>query len=182
MSEPVGAAVRVAILPPRGMITVRGDLASVALKNAVTGVAGVDFPGQRQINHVAERGIGWMSPDELLVLVPHAEAAQAVVTMRATLAGEHSLAVNVSDARAMFHISGPGAREALAKLAPVDLSPAAFGPGTLRRTRAAQVPVALWLAEDDAFTLICFRSVANYMFELLKNAAAPGGAVGYFTG
>ena len=33
---------------------------------------------------------------------------------------------------------------------------------------------------EDAFALICFRSVAGYVFDLLKTAARPGGEVGYF--
>ncbi|MGC9369903.1 MAG: sarcosine oxidase subunit gamma [Paracoccaceae bacterium] len=188
MSEPVsalnGAAyegfAKVAEQGPRGMITLRGDLASVAVKNAATGVAGVDFPARRECHVVGERGLAWMSPDEVLVMLPYAEAPAAVATMAETLAGEHSLVVDVSDARAVFRIEGPGAREVLAKLAPVDLSPAAFAPGTIRRTRLAQVPAAFWMVGDEAFELVCFRSVAQYVFDLLKGAAAPGGEVGYF--
>ncbi|MBC57956.1 MAG: sarcosine oxidase subunit gamma [Confluentimicrobium sp.] len=188
MSDPVSAlngaaydgVVRVEELGLRGMITLRGDHASVAVKNAATGVAGVDFPDALACDTVGERGLAWMSPDELLVLVPYAEADRAVAAMQTELAGTHSLVVNVSDARAMFRISGPAAREVLAKLCPVDLSPGAFGPGDFRRTRAAQVPVAFWMQAEDAFALICFRSVAGYVFDLLKTAARPGGEVGYF--
>ena len=35
----------------------------------------------------------------------------------------------MSDARAVFQVSGPSAREVMAKLCPVDLSPEAFKPG-----------------------------------------------------
>jgi len=188
MSEPHSALqgarfdgfVSVEVLPPRGMITLRGDLASPALKNAATGVAGVGFPGQRQMNAVGERGLAWMSPDELLVLLPYAEAEAAVATVTGTMAGAHHLAVNVSDARAMFRLRGAGAREVLAKLCPVDLSPAAFGPGDFRRTRAAQVPVAFWMPGEATFELIAFRSVAAYVFDLLSAAAYPGGEVHAF--
>lgn len=167
-------------LPARGMITLRGDLSAVAVKNAATGVAGVDMPGQRGCKLVGPRGIAWMSPDELLVMVPHDEVTSTVTTMTETLAGLHSLVVDVSDARALFAIDGPAAREVLAKLAPVDLSPDAFGPGEIRRTRLAQVPAAFWLNDAGAFELVCFRSVAQYVFDLLKTAAAPGGEVGLF--
>lgn len=166
--------------PARGMITLRGNLAEVAVKNAATGVAGVDMPDQRACRIVGPRGIAWMSPDELLVMVPDDEVASTVTTMTETLAGQHSLVVDVSDARALFRIEGPGAREALAKLSPVDLSPAAFGPGQIRRTRLGHVPVAFWMVGDDAFELVCFRSVAQYVFDLLKAAAEPGGEVGVF--
>ncbi|SMX34435.1 sarcosine oxidase subunit gamma [Actibacterium lipolyticum] len=188
MSDPVSALNRVTFdgfvkveeMGPRGMITLRGDHALPEVKNAATGVAGVNFPGQRECRVVEERGLAWMSPDELLVMVPHGEADTAVASMESDLDGTHSLAVNVSDARAVFRIIGPGAREVLAKLCPVDLSPEAFVPGTIRRTRAAQVPVAFWMVEEDVFELVCFRSVAAYVFDLLKTAAIPGSEVGYF--
>lgn len=164
----------------QGMITMRGDLASVALKNAVTGVAGVDFPAQRAIATVGEKGIAWMSPDELLVLVPYGEADEAVATMAAALKGEHATVANVSDARALFRIEGPHAREALAKLTPADLHPAVFGPGEMRRTRLAQVPAAIWQSGAEEFHVICFRSVAKYVFDLLALSARDGAEVGYF--
>lgn len=164
----------------QGMITLRGDLAAPGIKNAATGVAGVDFPGVRQFAGVGPRGIGWMSPDELLILLPYAEAATAVQTMGASLQGDHHLVADVSDARALFRIEGPRAREVLAKLCPVDFAPDAFGPGDLRRTRAAQAAVAIWMRDDGTFELVCFRSVARYVFDLLSDAAHPTGVVGYF--
>ncbi|WP_095589027.1 sarcosine oxidase subunit gamma [Actibacterium ureilyticum] len=166
--------------PARGMITLRGNLAEVAVKNAATGVAGVDMPDLRECHIVDQRGIAWMSPDELLVMVPHPEVASAVSTIQQTLSGLHSLVVDVSDARALFRIEGSGAREVLAKLCPVDLSPAAFGPGQIRRTRLGHVSAAFWMVDDSAFELVCFRSVAQYAFDLLKTAAEPGGEVGVF--
>ena len=87
--------------------------------------------------------------------------------------------IDVSDARALFRIDGPGAREVLAKGAPVDLSPAAFGPGDFRRTRLGQVACAFWTPDGTSFELVCFRSVAAYVFGLLENAAKPGSEVGY---
>ncbi|MEO9629184.1 MAG: sarcosine oxidase subunit gamma, partial [Sulfitobacter sp.] len=49
-----------------------------------------------------------------------------------------------------------------------------------RRTRMGQVPAAFWLREDGVFEVICFRSVAQYMFDLLSVAAQPGSEVGHF--
>lgn len=188
MSEPVTALggatfsgyATITELAGRGMITLRGDLSEVAVKNAATGVAGVDMPGQRECHSVGARGIAWMSPDELLVMVPRDEVDSTLTTMTETLVGLHSLAVDVSDARAVFRIEGAGAREVLAKLCPVDLSADGFGPGEIRRTRLAQVPAAFWMVGDDAFELVCFRSVAQYVFDLLKTAAEPGGEIGAF--
>ena len=161
----------------RGMITVRGDLSSTKMRNAVTAIARVDYPGQNECNCVAERGIAWMSPDELLVMCPHAEAEADVAKITNTLKGQHFLAANVSDARAVFYIKGRQAREVIAKLAPIDMSPEAFPAGHFRRTRLAQTPAAFWLRDAETIELICFRSVADYVFDLLKRAATPGAEV-----
>ncbi|MFC3117891.1 sarcosine oxidase subunit gamma [Jhaorihella thermophila] len=165
----------------QGMITLRGDLSNRAVAKAATSVSGQKMPGQNRANVAGESGICWMSPDELLVLVPYSEAGAAVEKMTATLGKVHSLAVNVSDARAVFRLSGPAARDVLAKLCPVDLSPEAFGPGQFRRTRLAQVPAAFWMDDAETFRIVCFRSVAQYVFDLLKAAAHPAAAVGYHT-
>ena len=166
----------------RGMITLRGDLASTKLRNAATGVTGLDFPDRRGANCVGEKGLCWMSPDEILILLPYAEVGKALSAVETTLKGEHHLAVEVSDARASFTLEGEGAaiRNVLAKLTPAELRPASLPTGEMRRTRLAQVPAAIWFHEEDRAELICFRLVAEYVWGLLVNAAEPGCEVGYF--
>ena len=163
----------------RGMITLRGDLTDKKLRAVCTGVSGVDFPDRGQANCVGEKGLCWMSPDELLVLVPYAEVRQAMALIDKALKGKHYLAENVSDARAVIFVEGIFAREVVAKLAPVDLHPDNLAPGDFRRSRLGQVAAAFWMRDDDTFELICFRSVAEYAFDLLA-ASAKAGPVGHF--
>ena len=190
MSEPVTALgganfsgiIKVKEAAPRGMISVRGDLTDRALRTATTGVAGVDFPDARLSNCVGERGICWMSPDEMLVLLPYGDVGAALSSMEKTLAGSHHLLANVSDARAIFQLEGEGRliRETLAKLSPADVRPAKLPLLEMRRTRLAQVAAAFVFHEEDYAELICFRSVAGYVFDLLSQAAAPGSEIGHF--
>jgi len=161
-----------------GMITLRGDLARPKVKAAVKAVAGVGMPKANTIEATDTHAAAWMSPDELLLLVPYAEATDSVASAVKALGTEHSLVVDVSDARAMFAVSGPRAREVMAKLAPVDLSQEAFQPGMFRRSRLAQVPAAFWMAGEETVHIICFRSVAQYVFDLLCVAAQEGSEVG----
>ncbi|HKK86571.1 MAG TPA: sarcosine oxidase subunit gamma family protein [Roseovarius sp.] len=163
-----------------GMITLRGDLSSAEVKDAVQKAVGLDVPEQRQALSGQGTAVLWMSPDELLLICAYDGVVETIATLDEALTGQHYLAVNVSDARTYVHVSGAGARETLAKLCPVDLSAAVFTPGMFRRTRMAQVPAAFWLDEDGTFHLICFRSVADYAFNLLKTAALPGGEVGVY--
>lgn len=163
----------------RGMITLRGDLSDKKLIKAVKGIAGA-MPEMRSVALKDDNGAAWMSSDELLLMVPHSEALATIEMLNTALAGTHFLAANVSDARAVFEVSGPQARQVMAKLAPVDFSNDAFEMGMFRRSRLAQVPAAFWMNEEDAFTVVCFRSVAQYMFDLLSVAAQPGSEVDAF--
>ena len=156
----------------QGMITLRGDLKSAKLKKAVKAATGVDVPAQRRIAMNGDKGAGWMSPDELLILVPYAQAHATVEALSKALEGEHHLVADVSDARAMFRIKGAKADQVLMKLCPVDLP--TLAEGELRRTRAAQVAAALWKSDKDEFTLVSFRSVAGYVFGALEVSARTG--------
>lgn len=171
---------RIEELGLQGMITLRGDLAAKATKAAVKAAVGVAVPGQRQVAMKDASGAAWMSPDELLLMCPHEDAADVVQKIGIALEGQHHMAVNVSDARAVFSVSGPAAREVLAKLCPVDLSAAAFQPGMIRRTRMAQVAAAIWMDDEETFRVVCFRSVAEYVFGLLKAGAQKGSGVGVY--
>jgi len=163
-----------------GMITLRGDLGSAAVKKAVKAATGLDMPCALEFEAGEAHAIAWFSPDELLILTPYDEAVAVAAALSGLLAGQHHLVLNVSDARALIRVSGRSLADVLAKLTPADMSPAAFGPGSCRRTRLAQAPVAIWCRAEGRVELVCFRSVASYVFDLLANAAQPGGEVGYF--
>lgn len=163
----------------QGMITVRGDFASQGFKDAIKKLTGRVPPAQRTVNECKDgRKVLWMSPDELMIVTEYASVNDDLAKLTEALAGEHALAVNVSDARAMFRVSGDLAREVIGKLSPVDMG--AFATGELRRTRLAQVAAAFWLTEAGEFELVCFRSVAQYVFDLLSVAAQEGSEVGVY--
>lgn len=172
-------AVRVTEAARRGMVTLRGDLSDPGLRAAVADVAGAEIPGPGRIALAGTGGVAWMSPDEVLLMLPADAVAGALGRIGVALAGVHHLAVDVSDARAVFVLEGAGAREVLAKIAPVDLHPAAFGPGDFRRTRLAQVAGAFWCEGEGRFGVVCLRSVADYVGALLRQSAADG-VVGIF--
>ncbi|MCG6904177.1 MAG: sarcosine oxidase subunit gamma [Rhodobacter sp.] len=165
---------------PSGMITLRGDLAASKLRKAVKSATGVDLPDRNRVRFADGKGVCWMSPDELLILCDYAGAGALVARLSEALGGVHHLVANVSDARARITIRGSDLREVLAKLTPADVSPAAMQPGQFRRSRLAQVPAAFWMADESTVEVICFRSVARYVFDILRSAATPGSEVGFF--
>jgi sarcosine oxidase, subunit gamma len=178
MSEPVSALqgarydgfATIREIGPVGMITLRAK-GLKSLDKAIKAAVGTKVPAQRRIELNGNRACGWMSPDEYLLVIPYAEVATALAALAKALAGQHYLAADVSDARAVFRIEGEKASDVLCKLSPVDFN--MLAPSELRRTRAAQVAAALW-HQDDGFTLVCFRSVAGYVMGLLSHSARPG--------
>ena len=163
-----------------GMVTLKADLSAAATKTAVKAATGLAVPDARAMNGTdTNRAVAWMAPDELLILCDHGEADALVATLIKEMGGAHHLAVNVSDARAMFTLTGEAGlvRDTLAKLTPADM--AGLRLAEMRRTRLAQVAGAIWLPEDGRAHVICFRSVAGYMFDLLSTAAHPGAAVNF---
>lgn len=163
-----------------GMITLRGDLASAKMASAVKAATGAEMPEIRKINFAEKGSVAWMSPDELLILVQYDATEEAMRALAAELEGEHHLAVVVSDARAHFRVSEGNGREVLGKVMPVDFAPDAFAAGDFRRSRLSQVAAAVWMTQDGALEIVCFRSVAQYVFDVLKTTSQRGTEIGVY--
>ncbi|MGL6209409.1 MAG: sarcosine oxidase subunit gamma [Paracoccaceae bacterium] len=160
---------------PLGMITLRAKADARGLKAAIKDCVGTEIPMQGQILHHGNCSAAWMSPDEYLLILPYAATDAALGNIAKAMDSAHHLAVIVSDARVTFRIDGEKADQVVAKLSPVDLPN--LPEGTLRRTRVAQVSAAFW-RQDRGITLICFRSVARYVFDLLALSAKKGSELG----
>lgn len=156
---------------PLGMISLRCDLADKALPAVIKSITGTKMPTARRIEVKDDKAAGWMSPDELLLIIHYKDAAKAIETISKKLSSVHHLVVDVSDARAVFRIEGHKATDVLMKLSPVDI--AMLNPGEIRRTRVAQVAAAFW-KDSDGYTLVSFRSVAGYVMGLLEHSAQSG--------
>lgn len=161
--------------PAVGMITLRCDLGEPRLAAALDRTVGCALPGRGRFEGGSAGAAAWMSPDELMIFAPAEAVAAALAALDAELAGAHRLIADVSEARAVFRLTGPGAREALAKGAPVDFAPQAFGSGDFRRTRLGQVAAAIWSPEAEVFELMCFSSVAEHVALWLATAARAVG-------
>lgn len=162
---------RIREIGPLGMITLRAKPGVPGLAEAVAAVTGTALPAPRRVEVAGDRTAAWMSPDEYLLVLPYAEVKAALASLAEKLAGQHHLAVDVSDARAVFRIEGDRADDVLQKLAPADLT--ALDSGEIRRSRVAQVAGAFW-KDDSGYTLVCFRSVAGYVMGLLTHSAQSG--------
>lgn len=172
---------KVARLDIRGMITLRGDLASAKMKKAVKAVTGKAVPDVGRRSGGDDSFALWMSPDELLLMVPYDTVPNTIAQIGKALAGAHHLIADVSDARAVFSVSGRNARDVIAKVCPADLSDDAFPIDMVRRSRLAQVPAAFFRVDANTFELVCFLSVADYAHGVLQRSASHAPVVGFYS-
>ena len=111
----------------------------------------------------------WLGPDEWLVVgAPGTEAALETELAEA-LAGLGSV-VDLSANRTAVEVTGPRARDVLAKGCALDLHPRAFGPGRCAQTLLGRAQVILD-HEPPAFRLLVRGSFAAYVATWLLGAA-----------
>lgn len=169
MSEPLLPLATATEIRGLGMILIRADLTRAG--DAIAEAAGLPIPAPTRFATDGTRWLGWMSPDELLLILPGAELAETLAALADALSTEHALVQDVSAMRCVFDLKGRKPAQALAKLCPVDFG--ALPTDGLRRTRAAQVACALW-RHGEGWRIVAFRSVRDYLARLLDQAAAPG--------
>jgi sarcosine oxidase subunit gamma len=83
-----------------------------------------------------------------------------------------------SDGRAVVRISGPKARDVLAKGLPIDLDPRVFKPGDAATSLVSYIGVQLWqVDETPTYDIAVFRGFAESFWGWLTASAAEFGAV-----
>ena len=167
-------------LPPQGQISLRCEV-SDDYRTKLGEVLGLGLPEPLSAVEEGDRALLWMAPDELLLLLPYDAVPEMLARLNTTFEGWFIAITDVSDARAQFRLRGPHLRDVLSKVTPADISPDAFTPGMVRRSRLAQVAAGYWLRSASEAQVFVFRSVADYAFQVLSLAAGPGGEVHHHT-
>jgi len=168
---PAGLGAEVSAVPSQGMVALRGDLADAGFAAALQAATGCAMPETRRSSTAGDNRALWMSPDEVMVFCPWGDAPGIVTAFMEKAGDSHVLALDVSDARAVFRVAGEKAWRVLAKGAPVDLAPGRFDTGEVRRTRIATVAAGIVKTGDDSFEVFCFRSYAEYLWLWLCTGA-----------
>ncbi|MEP9386880.1 sarcosine oxidase subunit gamma family protein [Mesorhizobium sp. KR9-304] len=119
----------------------------------------------------------WSGPDQFLVLSARG-AGSALEKARLAFAGMASLSEQ-SDGRSLIRVSGPQARDMLAKVCSLDLHPAVFPAGTAAATSIDHTSVNLWRGEDSSdaavFYLLVFATFAESLWHTLLDSGAEYG-------
>jgi sarcosine oxidase subunit gamma len=165
----------------RGMIDLRGLATDRKFTAAVKKVLKLDVPkAPRSSTAWGDIKALWLSVDQWLILCPRAKAEALTAELQAALTGVHSLAVDVSDMRAIVRLEGAGCREVVMKGTSTDLLDGTFTPGAVKRMRFAEIAALLHVVEETVLDIYVFRSYAHYAWAFLEKAARKGSEVRMF--
>ena len=165
----------------RGMIDLRGSMADKKFMAAAKSALGVELPKPpRTSTTFGDVQVLWLSTDQWLVLTGRTRTSALLADLRKALGTIHSLAVDVSDMRAIIRLEGDGIRETLMKGSTLDLISEDYASGTVRRMRFAEIAALLHVVEQNMIDIYVFRSYADYAWAFLLKAARKGSEVKLF--
>jgi sarcosine oxidase subunit gamma len=178
-----GMAISMREITDRGMIDLRGEPGDRKFMAAVKKVIGVGLPTTpRTSTSAGDITVLWLSIDQWLVCCPRERAGALTAELRKALGKTHSLAVDMSDARAIIRLEGETVRETLMKGAPVDLTMPEYVAGTVRRLRFGDVAAMIHIVEEnpDEIDLYVFRSYADYAWDWLVETGRSAAQIKLF--
>jgi sarcosine oxidase subunit gamma len=150
----------------RAIINIRGDANDGAFTSAVRNATGVELP--LAANTVAAAGdvrILWLGPDEWWVVGTDARRQGLIDGLRQAFAGQHTNVTDVSESRTVITLSGPAARDVLARGMSNDLHPRAFGPGQCLQSSLSRTNVLLHQTDNTpSYEIYVLKSFADYLW------------------
>jgi sarcosine oxidase subunit gamma len=163
------------------MVNLRGDPVDAAFLSAAESALGAALPVRA--NTRASAGdvlVLWLGPDEWLVIGPAGREAALEEKLSQAVAGAGGSVTAIGESRATIVVSGPKARDVLAKGCPLDLHPLAFAGDACAQSLIAGVNATLYRADTGPadpprFELIVVRSFADFLWRFLEDAGQEYG-------
>jgi sarcosine oxidase subunit gamma len=144
----------VSLLPLSGKINLRGRPDDRAFRDAVVSVLGAEPPMQPNTAVLAPISLFWLQPTSWLVVAPLDGVEELAARLRAAV-GAAGTAVEVSDTRLTYALTGPETLRVLAKGCSLDLHPRVFPAGRSALCAFAQLH-ALLVKVDETPTFHLF--------------------------
>jgi heterotetrameric sarcosine oxidase gamma subunit len=140
------------------------------------GVAAPDRPGA---TFGKAATLVWSGPDQFFALTAGSGPAAPLAPLRDVFGANASLS-DQSGGRCHIRISGPRARDALAKVSSLDLHDTVFPVGAAAATSIDHTGVNLWRSADapdgsPVYSLLVFTSFADSLWHTIVDAAAEYG-------
>lgn len=173
MAETMPAARRTPILPAAtsGIVRVLApcDRFVLRLRGFSGSAGGFDLSGPiNSVRGTPARFAARLGPDEWLLACPEGEEAR--VAIEADLGGLFFALAEAGHRNVAIAVSGAHAADVLNAGIALDLSDAAFPPGSATRTLLGKAEVVVVRADAD-FRVECWRSFAPYVHAFLQEAA-----------
>jgi len=148
---------------------------AAALKSAVAEAYGAALPDDSraaqgpQVSFIGYGPGQWLAVSESLAGEALARELAQRLKGFASISDQHG-------GRTVLRLSGPRARDVLAKGLPIDLHPRAFGPGSAATSTISLMGVQLWQVDDaPSYDIALFRSVSESFWRWLTSSAAEFG-------
>jgi len=145
-----------------GMLTVLAPLQGrqKALSDALSASHGVAYPEPNDTSTGQNVQAIWFGRDAALLVGPAPQAGLR----------DHAAVTDQTDAWAAVTLTGSGAEDVLARVAPVDMRAAHFPEGATARTLVNHMNASITRVGADAFLILVFRSMAQTLVEELAEA------------
>jgi sarcosine oxidase subunit gamma len=171
------AGVKLAEIPFRCMINLRGNPGDAAFSAATQQVLGLGLP---TMSNTVATGAGltalWLGPDEWLIVGSPGREGALAKELREALAGQHFSVVDVTEARTVIAVSGRNAQDALQKGTPLDLHAKVFRAGSCAQTGLSKANVILHrMSDEPRFEVYVTISFADYLWNWLERACEEYG-------
>ena len=146
-----------------------------ALNTTVQKSYGVELPASSRVAQGPKVTFIGYGPGQWLAVSESLANEALAGDLAARLKGLASIS-DQSGGRTIFRISGPRARDVLAKGLPIDLDPRAFPPGSAATSAISHIGVQLWQTDDTrGYDLAIFRSFTESLWRWLTASAAEFG-------
>ena len=91
-----------------------------------------------------------------------------VADLKQALTGQHAAVIDVSESRTVISLSGPDAREVLARGCSLDFNPRVFGPGQCAQTGLTKANVLIDQRDaTPSYDIYVLKSFADYLWQWL---------------
>jgi heterotetrameric sarcosine oxidase gamma subunit len=146
-----------------------------ALAVAVRSAYGADLPWDSRVVAGQTAAFIGTAPGQWLAMSERLANGALADELAAKLAGLASI-TDQSDGRAVVRVSGPRARDALAKGVPIDLHPSVFGPGSAATTVISLIGAQIWQVDEaPTYDIAAFRGFAASLLRWITSSAAEFG-------
>jgi len=169
-SRPLSGGVILRVLEPRAYVRLQVARRHISEAASIR-IHDVPLPTAANRCHGDDPAVLWTAPDGWLLTSQELAGDELREIVRIACGKRTAAAVDASDALVTLEVSGPQARELLARGTGIDLAANAFGPGQCARTRLAQLAVIVRPRHDSMLELIVDRAPAAWLCNWLADAS-----------